>query len=80
MVVITSEGDHEEYNLPKSQIAGYDGELGKYKSKLKEDFQLFSLSFTWPFYVVGNHTLLSFHNCYYYFAIIQHSSTDFRHA
>jgi hypothetical protein len=40
-VVITSEGDRQEYNLPKSQIAGYDGaevslkitfgELEKYK-------------------------------------------------
>jgi hypothetical protein len=40
-VVITSEGDRQEYNLPKSQIEGYDGaevslkitfgELGKYK-------------------------------------------------
>ena len=24
-VVITSEGDRKEYNLPKSQVAGYDG-------------------------------------------------------
>jgi hypothetical protein len=41
MVVITTEGDRQEYNLPKSEIAGYDGaevslkinfgELGKYK-------------------------------------------------
>jgi hypothetical protein len=40
-VVITSEGDREEYNLPKSQIEGYNGaevflkitfgELKKYK-------------------------------------------------
>src|SRR6476620_548869 len=40
-VVITSEGDRKEYNLPKSQVAGYDGaevslkitfgELEKYK-------------------------------------------------
>jgi len=40
-VVITSEGDRQEYNLPKSQVAGYDGaevslkitfgELEKYK-------------------------------------------------
>jgi hypothetical protein len=40
-VVITSEGDRQEYNLPKSQVEGYDGaevslkitfgELGKYK-------------------------------------------------
>jgi hypothetical protein len=40
-VVITSEGDRKEYNLPKSQIEGYDGaevslkitfgELEKYK-------------------------------------------------
>jgi hypothetical protein len=41
-VVITSEGDRKEYNLPKSQVAGYDGaevslkitfgELEKYKA------------------------------------------------
>jgi hypothetical protein len=40
-VVITSEGDREEYNLPKSQVEGYNGaevflkitfgELKKYK-------------------------------------------------
>jgi hypothetical protein len=40
-VVITSEGDRQEYNVPKSEIAGYDGaevslkipfgELKKYK-------------------------------------------------
>ena len=40
-VVITSEGDRKEYNVPKSEIAGYDGaevslkipfgELKKYK-------------------------------------------------
>jgi len=40
-VVITSEGDREEYNLPKSQVEGYNGaevflkitfgELNKYK-------------------------------------------------
>ena len=24
-VVITSEGDRQEYNVPKSEIAGYDG-------------------------------------------------------
>jgi hypothetical protein len=24
-VVITSEGDRKEYNLPKSQVEGYDG-------------------------------------------------------
>ena len=40
-VVITSEGDRKEYNLPKSQVEGYDGaevslkipfgELRKYK-------------------------------------------------
>ncbi|HEY6164237.1 MAG TPA: DUF2171 domain-containing protein [Nitrososphaeraceae archaeon] len=49
-VVITSEGDRQEYNLPKSQVAGYDGaevslkitfgELEKYKVKTK-DFQAF---------------------------------------
>ena len=41
IVVITSEGDRKEYNLPKSQVGGYDGaevslkitfgELDKYK-------------------------------------------------
>jgi hypothetical protein len=40
-VVVTSEGDRKEYNLPKSQVEGYDGaevslkitfgELEKYK-------------------------------------------------
>ena len=49
-VVITSEGDCQEYNLPKSQIEGYSGaevslkitfrELD-IKYKLKEDFQTF---------------------------------------
>jgi len=55
-VVITSEGDRQEYNVPKSEIAGYDGaevslkipfgELKKYKAWAEEDFQsLFDIFF-----------------------------------
>ena len=55
-VVITSEGDRQEYNVPKSEIEGYNGaevslkipfgELKKYKV-WAEDFQsLFDIFYT----------------------------------
>jgi hypothetical protein len=36
-VVITGEGDRKEYNLPKSQVEGYDG--AKVSLKIKNYFR-----------------------------------------
>jgi len=41
-LVITSEGDRKEYNLPKSQVEGYDGA----KVSLKITFGEFDVSFS----------------------------------
>src|ERR1051326_3929829 len=60
-VVITSEGDRQEYNVPKSEIAGYDGaevslkipfgELKKYKVEAEEDSHSFLM---FSFYPLSN--------------------------
>ena len=55
-VIITSEGDRKEYNLPKSQVQGYNGaevslkinfgELENIKFKLKISKPFFNISFS----------------------------------